>query len=213
VCSVLGAKIHGWFKNQRTAVGKLYKKKSGQAAKAMTKRQQWQEKSFAFLKEAIEPRTYTKDTASVSIANIQFHIYVLQCFIIITLASCICLLPLTSCIVFLHFDILGVVFCLQVRSRSEDEDDGAGSSVSASTSAARGRSDLPTTKSRPPAKKAKNLEDAMLAYLSRPEPSTSTSRPPQAELMDPTDERAAFATWFSSRLHRVPDGRLVLFID
>jgi len=60
-------KVLGWFRNQRTAVGKLYKKKSGQAATSMTKRQQWQEKAFSFLREAIEPRTYSRDTASVSL--------------------------------------------------------------------------------------------------------------------------------------------------
>ena len=195
VCSVSGSKILGWFKNQRTAVGKLYKKKSGQAAKSLTKRQQWQEKSFGFLKEAIEPRTYTKDTASVSIANIQFLFPLPSSF-------SYCLLPLaSSCILIFHFDILGVVFCLQVRSRvSDEEDDGAGSSVSA----ARGTSEPPPSKA---PKKAKNLEDAMLAYLSAPTGGSTGSTGRPAELGDPTDERPAFANWFASRLHKVPDGQ------
>jgi len=60
---VSAGKVTGWFRNQRTVVGKLYKKKSGQGAAPLTKRQRWQEASFAFLREAIEPRTYSKDIA------------------------------------------------------------------------------------------------------------------------------------------------------
>ena len=60
----------GRFMNQRTATGKLYKKKSGQAADLLTARKQWQLKSFTFLKDHIVPRSYTTETGSVSIYTV-----------------------------------------------------------------------------------------------------------------------------------------------
>ena len=51
-------KIEGWFKNQRTAVGKLYKTKSGQAARNLTSRKQWPLKNFNF-KLSLDPSVYT----------------------------------------------------------------------------------------------------------------------------------------------------------
>ena len=60
--SVAASKILGWFKNQRTAVGKLLKKKSGQASQPLTTRSRWQLSSFQFLQQYIKPRTYQHDT-------------------------------------------------------------------------------------------------------------------------------------------------------
>ena len=60
-------KIIGWFRNQRTAVGKVYKHKSGQATETLTQRKAWQVKAFAFLKEHISPRSYTVESTVVSI--------------------------------------------------------------------------------------------------------------------------------------------------
>ena len=60
-------KIIGWFRNQRTAVGKVYKHKSGQATETLTQRKAWQVKAFAFLEEHISPRSYTVESTVVSI--------------------------------------------------------------------------------------------------------------------------------------------------
>lgn len=50
------SKILGWFKNQRTAVGKLMKNgKSGQGAEVLSRRKKWQLSSFAFLRQHIVP--------------------------------------------------------------------------------------------------------------------------------------------------------------
>ena len=68
-------KVNGWFKNQRTAIGKLYKTKSGQAPQALTIRKKWQLASFAFLKDHIFPRSYTKDTAVVSLLTCTFFLH------------------------------------------------------------------------------------------------------------------------------------------
>ncbi|RVE61367.1 hypothetical protein OJAV_G00170040, partial [Oryzias javanicus] len=146
-------KVLGWFRNQRTAVGKLYKKKSGQAAAPLTKRQQWQERSFGFLLEAIEPRTYSRDTASV-------------------------------------------------RSGRSDEDEDRQSSASAVPTTSADKGERAGTSSRLP-KKSRNLEEAMLSFFA-----ARRDIAPVADLaFDATDERQAFATWFTSRLHRIPDNR------
>lgn len=55
-------KIQGWFKHMRTAVGKLYKTKSGKATQSLTARKKWQLENFAFLKAHIVPRTYAVET-------------------------------------------------------------------------------------------------------------------------------------------------------
>lgn len=73
------SKILGWFKNQRTAVGKLMKNgKSGQGAEVLSRRKKWQLSSFAFLRQHIVPRTYTRDTG-VSVGYFlfvyMFHTY------------------------------------------------------------------------------------------------------------------------------------------
>ena len=60
--SFIASKITGWFRNQRTALGKLLKKKSGQASEPNTRRGRWQLASFHFLKAHILPRTYQHDT-------------------------------------------------------------------------------------------------------------------------------------------------------
>lgn len=67
------AKINGWFKNQRTAVGKL-QEKSGQAPEAFTARKRWQLRNFRFLKDHIVPRSYISDTGAVSI----YHLFWLK---------------------------------------------------------------------------------------------------------------------------------------
>ncbi|XP_034049302.1 uncharacterized protein LOC117530495 [Thalassophryne amazonica] len=63
-------KIEGWFRNQRTAVGKLMKcTKSGSMAQKRTPRQEWQLKSFTFLQEHIAPRTYTTEPTELGKAS------------------------------------------------------------------------------------------------------------------------------------------------
>ncbi|XP_060761143.1 uncharacterized protein LOC132871010 isoform X2 [Neoarius graeffei] len=59
------AKVNGWFRNQRTAVGKLLKKRSGQALEALTARKRWQLQNFVFLRDHIVPRSYMSDTGTL----------------------------------------------------------------------------------------------------------------------------------------------------
>ena len=59
---VPGVHILGWFKNQRSAVGRLLKKKSGEGAKTLTTRSKWQISAFKFLDAYIKPRIYQHDT-------------------------------------------------------------------------------------------------------------------------------------------------------
>lgn len=68
------AKVNGWFKNQRKAVRKLYKKKSGQAPETLTVRKRWQLQKIGFLKDHIVPKFYTSDTGAVSI----YHLFWLK---------------------------------------------------------------------------------------------------------------------------------------
>jgi len=186
------SKILGWFRNQRTAVGKLYKKKSGQGAAPLTKRQRWQESNFAFLREAIEPRTYTRDTASVSLllASNSCNIFQIKKYWI------------TLSILVLH--LLHVV-CFQIRSgrsgRSEDEEERL-SSVSASAGDTQEAEPRPGT-SRGTSKRSTTLEQAMVSYLKTRREAPKAPEP----LFDPTDERQAFGSWFTSRLHRVAEDR------
>lgn len=59
------SKIQGWFKNQRTQVGKMmnpHKKKSGSGQEVLTTRKKWQLSGFKFLRAYIVPRSYTHDT-------------------------------------------------------------------------------------------------------------------------------------------------------
>ena len=56
--------IWTWFKSMRTVFGKL-KKKSGQAAKANTARQDWTMKSFKFLESHLTIRTDTRQLGKV----------------------------------------------------------------------------------------------------------------------------------------------------
>ena len=62
---VSASKIQGWFKNQRTQVGKLMnptKKKSGMGMEVLTVRKKWQLSNFAYLRAYIVPRSYSHDT-------------------------------------------------------------------------------------------------------------------------------------------------------
>jgi hypothetical protein len=62
----------------RTAVGKLYKTKSGQATQSLTARKKWQLENFAFLKAHIVPRTYAVETTPVKIIysyNTDIHLH------------------------------------------------------------------------------------------------------------------------------------------
>ncbi|XP_060777979.1 uncharacterized protein LOC132886843 [Neoarius graeffei] len=59
------AKVNGWFRNQRTVVGKLLKKRSGQAVEALTARKRWQLQNFVFLRDHIVPRSYMSDTGTL----------------------------------------------------------------------------------------------------------------------------------------------------
>ena len=69
LCMFSATKIMGWFKNQRSAMGKLMKSKSGQGAEKLTSRKRWQLRNFEFLKAHIVPRSYSHDTSEVSITN------------------------------------------------------------------------------------------------------------------------------------------------
>ena len=55
-----GQAIKVWFTSQRTVFGKLQKKKSGQARKDPTFRQQWVVDNFAFLKSHLVVRAATR---------------------------------------------------------------------------------------------------------------------------------------------------------
>lgn len=70
----LDDKIEGWFKKQRTAVGKLYKKKSDQATGNLTPRSQWQLKNSTLLKQRIVPWSHTQktDLVDTSILNVLY---------------------------------------------------------------------------------------------------------------------------------------------
>jgi len=57
-------------------------------------------------------------------------------------------------------------------------------------------------------KKTRNLEEAMMTFLS----SRREAGPIHDLAFDPTDERQAFATWFASRLKRIPDDRYMLIV-
>lgn len=74
----LDDKIEGWFKKQRTAVGKLYKKKSDQAAGNLTPRSQWQLKNSTLLKQRIVPWSHTQKTDLVD-TSILIVLYLFQC--------------------------------------------------------------------------------------------------------------------------------------
>ena len=49
-------KIRGWLKSQHTALGRVYKKKSGQVGEVMTARQKWLVDNISYLKAHIAPR-------------------------------------------------------------------------------------------------------------------------------------------------------------
>jgi len=91
------------------------------------------------------------------------------------------------------------MLCLQVGSVDED-DDGAESCASAAPDSSQSQSRSSTSK--PPSKKSRNLEDAMMAFLTRPR--QEVQKPPEMAL-DPSDERSTFAAWFASRCRRVPE--------
>ena len=71
-----------WWKSQRTVCGRLFRKKSGQAATRRTGRQKWNLGNFSFLQSHMAVPTVTKQLGEVYICklndtfSIQFpHIY------------------------------------------------------------------------------------------------------------------------------------------
>jgi len=91
------------------------------------------------------------------------------------------------------------MLCLQVGSvDDDDDDDGAESCASAAPDSSQSRSST----SKPPSKKSRNLEDAMMAFLTRPRQEVQK---PAEMALDPSDERSTFAAWFASRCRRVPE--------
>jgi len=98
----------------------------------------------------------------------------------------------------MFYYVCNVHVCLQTRSERSDEDDDSvrsASIASARPAVSKAGPSLP--------KKTRNLEDAVMSFLS----SRREAGPVHETTFDTTDERQAFATWFASRLHRIPDER------